>query len=143
MAMAVYFCNVLQYIERSVVIAQMCDRSAMDHGHSVFKRWAHDLQAQSCSCDLCPCVCVCLPATIFFVLFFPELGSDIRQTVHQKMEYLTLRSVSSLNNPQNSEMNFLWKYEVDMLKIIIIIISYTLNNFTTHIRISQQMMENI
>jgi hypothetical protein len=81
------------------------------------------------------CVSVFL-LQFFFVLFFPELGSDIRQTVHQKMEYLTLRSVSSLNNPQNSEMNFLWKYEVDMLKIIIIIISYTLNNFTTHIRIS-------
>jgi len=45
MAMAVYFRNVLQYNERSVVIAQMCDRSAMDQGHSVFKRWAHDLQA--------------------------------------------------------------------------------------------------
>jgi hypothetical protein len=27
----------------------------------------------------------------------------------------------------------LWKYEVDMLKIIIIIIGYILNNFTTHI----------
>jgi hypothetical protein len=42
--------------------------------------------------------------------------------------YLTLRSVLSLNNPQNSEMKFCEKYEVDMLKIIIIIIGYTLNN---------------
>jgi hypothetical protein len=42
--------------------------------------------------------------------------------------YLTLRSVSSLNNPQNSEMRFCEKYEVVMLKIIIIIIGYILNN---------------
>jgi hypothetical protein len=50
-------------------------------------------------------------------------------------EYLftTLRSVSPLNNPQNKEMKISCKYEVDMMKIIIIIISYTLNNFTTPI----------
>ncbi len=30
-----------------------------------------------------------------------------------------------------------WKHEVEMLKIIIIIIGYTLNNFTTHITVSQ------
>jgi len=48
----------------------------------------------------------------------------------------TLRSVLSLNNPQNIEMNFCKKYEVDMLKIIIIIIAYTLNNFNTHVIIS-------
>jgi hypothetical protein len=37
--------------------------------------------------------------------------------------YLTLGSVSSLNNLQNSEI-FFWKiYEVNMLKIIIIIYS--------------------
>jgi hypothetical protein len=47
----------------------------------------------------------------------------------------TLRSLSSLNNPQNSEMKICEKYEVDMLKIIIIIIGYILNNFTTHITI--------
>jgi len=47
--------------------------------------------------------------------------------------YLTLRSVLSLNCPQNNEMKFYEKYEVEMLKIIIIIIGYTLNNFTTHI----------
>jgi hypothetical protein len=29
-----------------------------------------------------------------------------------------LRSVSSLNNPQNSEMKFCEKYEVGMLKIL-------------------------
>jgi hypothetical protein len=49
--------------------------------------------------------------------------------------YLTLRLVSSLNNPQNREMKFCEKYEIDMLKIIIIIIGYILNNFTTHITI--------
>jgi len=51
--------------------------------------------------------------------------------------YLTLRSVSALNKntPQNSEMKFCEKYEVDMLKIIIILIGYTLNNFTTYITI--------
>ncbi len=35
------------------------------------------------------------------------------------------------------------KYEVDMLKIIIIIMDYTLNNFNTHITILQQMMQII
>jgi hypothetical protein len=34
--------------------------------------------------------------------------------------YLTLRSVFPVNNPQNSEMKICEKYEVDMLKIIII-----------------------
>jgi hypothetical protein len=38
----------------------------------------------------------------------------------------TLRSVSSFNNPQNSEMKFCEKYEVYMFKIITIIIGYTL-----------------
>jgi hypothetical protein len=38
--------------------------------------------------------------------------------------YLTLRSISSLNNSPNNEMKFCEKYEVDMLKIIIIIIGY-------------------
>ncbi len=49
--------------------------------------------------------------------------------------YLTLRSVSSLNNPQSNEMKFCEKYEVDMLKIITIIRGYILNNFTTYILI--------
>jgi hypothetical protein len=40
--------------------------------------------------------------------------------------YITLRSVSSLNDPQNREMKICEKYEVDILKIIIIIIGYTL-----------------
>jgi hypothetical protein len=48
-----------------------------------------------------------------------------------KKHNLTLGSVSLLNNPQNSEFCCGEKYEVDMLKIIIIIIGYTLNNFTT------------
>jgi len=51
-----------------------------------------------------------------------------------------LRSVLSLNNPQNIvKQIFLvaYHYEVAMLKIIIIIIVYTLNNFpTTHMTIS-------
>jgi hypothetical protein len=52
--------------------------------------------------------------------------------------YLTVRSVSSLNNPQNSEMKFCQNMKlVDMLKIIIIIVGYTLNNVTTHITILQ------
>ncbi len=47
--------------------------------------------------------------------------------------YLTLRSVLlSLNNPQNSGTIFCEKYEVDMLKIIMIFIGYTLTNFITH-----------
>ncbi len=48
------------------------------------------------------------------ILFLGRPGGFIR--------YLTLRSDLSLNNPQNSEMNFCEKYEIDMLKIIIIII---------------------
>jgi hypothetical protein len=39
-----------------------------------------------------------------------------------KLHYLALRSVLSLNNPQNNEMIYLWKYELDMLKIVVIII---------------------
>ncbi len=50
-------------------------------------------------------------------------------------KYLTLRLVSSLNNHENNEMKICEKYEVNMLKIIIIIVGYTLNNFTTHITI--------
>ncbi len=47
--------------------------------------------------------------------------------------YLTLRSISSLNNSQNNEMKIC---ENMKLKIIIIIIGYiTMNNFTTHITI--------
>ncbi len=45
--------------------------------------------------------------------------------------YFTLRSNLSLNNPHN----ILWKYEVDILKIIIIIIGYTLNTFIIHITV--------
>jgi hypothetical protein len=47
-------------------------------------------------------------------------------------QYLTLRLVLSLYNSQKSEMIFFEKYEVDMFKIIIIIVGYTLNNLTTH-----------
>jgi len=52
-----------------------------------------------------------------------------------KFTYLTLMVVLSLNNPENNEMIFFWKYKIDMLKIIIILIGYTLNNFTTHMTI--------
>ncbi len=51
------------------------------------------------------------------------------------LDYLTSRLISSLNNPQNNEMKICEKYEVDMLKIIIIIIGYTLNDSTIHITI--------
>jgi hypothetical protein len=50
-------------------------------------------------------------------------------------DHLTLRSVSSINNAQNSEMKFCEKYEVDMLKLIVIIRGYIMNNFTTLITI--------
>jgi hypothetical protein len=59
----------------------------------------------------------------------------------KSFEYLTLRLVLSLNNPQNNEVKICEKYEVDMLKIIIIIIGYTLNNFIIHITILKLMME--
>jgi hypothetical protein len=49
------------------------------------------------------------------------------------MHTLPKRSISLLNNPQNNEMKFLSKYQVDMLKIIIIIVGYILNNFIIHI----------
>jgi hypothetical protein len=48
-------------------------------------------------------------------------------------EDLTLSWVLELKNPQNSEMKFFENMKFDMLKIIIIIIGYILNNFTTHI----------
>jgi hypothetical protein len=53
--------------------------------------------------------------------------------------YLTLRSVSSLNyNPQNSEMKFYEKNEVDMWKIIRIALCYTLNKFITQQNIEME-----
>jgi len=39
----------------------------------------------------------------------------------KSIRYITLRSVSSLNNPQNGEMNFCGNMKFEMLKIIIII----------------------
>jgi hypothetical protein len=48
------------------------------------------------------------------------------------VEYILLPWVLSLNNPQNCEMIFMRKYEVDMLEIVTIIVGYTQNNFTTH-----------
>jgi hypothetical protein len=45
-------------------------------------------------------------------------------------------SVSSLNNTKNSEIDFCEKCEVEILKIIIIIIGYTLNNYISYVPIS-------
>jgi hypothetical protein len=51
--------------------------------------------------------------------------------------YFALGSVSSLNNPLNSEMGFWWKYEGEVLKTILIIRGYNLNNFSLDMTISQ------
>jgi hypothetical protein len=51
--------------------------------------------------------------------------------ISPRNHYLALKSVSALNSPQHSERNL-----CENMKIIIIIISYTLNNFTTHMTIS-------
>jgi hypothetical protein len=51
------------------------------------------------------------------------------------IRYLTLKSVSSLNNPQNSETKICENMKLKCLKIILIIIGYSLNNFTTSITI--------
>jgi hypothetical protein len=48
----------------------------------------------------------------------------------------------SLNNPQTTETNFCEKYEIDMLKIIIIMIGYTLNNFFTQMIIDHGKNNN-
>jgi hypothetical protein len=61
--------------------------------------------------------------------FTHSLMPQLALNMSRATNYLTLRSISSLSNPQNSEMNFYEKYEVDMLEIIIIIMGYTLNNF--------------
>jgi hypothetical protein len=49
--------------------------------------------------------------------------------------YLIVQLVSPLNNPQNNEMKICEKIEVDVSKIVRIIIDYTPNNFTAHITI--------
>jgi hypothetical protein len=74
-----------------------------------------------------------MPTSQFILSFRETVGAqDAQFGPHLNLycPYLTLRSVSSLNNPQNSEMKICKNYEVVMLKIIIIIIGYTLNNFT-------------
>jgi hypothetical protein len=48
------------------------------------------------------------------------------------MWYLTLRLVSPLNNPQNGEMKICEKYEVDMLKIILITSYSELFHYSYH-----------
>jgi hypothetical protein len=53
--------------------------------------------------------------------------------VQQNPKYLTLSSVSPLNNPQNSEMKICENMTILKIIIIIIIIGYIKNNFTTHI----------
>jgi hypothetical protein len=58
-----------------------------------------------------------------------------------RTSYFALRSVSSLNNLLNSEMGLLWKDEGEVLKTILIIRGYNLNNFTLDMTISQQIMK--
>jgi len=60
-------------------------------------------------------LCIVSACLLYLGVCTPKHNND-------QLWYLTLRSVSSLNNPQNNEMNFCRKYEVDILKIIIIII---------------------
>jgi hypothetical protein len=45
--------------------------------------------------------------------------------------YLAIGSISSLINPLNSQMIFWREYDVKVLKTIIIIIVYNMNNFVT------------
>jgi len=58
-------------------------------------------------------------------------NGSCKSSIFLKTHHLTVRSVLSLYNPQTTETNFCEKYEVGMLKIIIIMIGYTLNNFFT------------
>jgi len=58
-------------------------------------------------------------------------NGSCKSSIFLKTHHLTVSSVLSLNNPQTTETNFCEKYEVGMLKIIIIMIGYTLNNFFT------------
>ncbi len=46
-----------------------------------------------------------------------NLPSDLQSS--QRLRYPKVKSILSLNNPQNSEMKICEKHEVDMLKIII------------------------
>jgi hypothetical protein len=62
-----------------------------------------------------------------FFFFFPLTHGRNQKTMKKKLlmfyiKYLTLRSISSLHNLKNSKMKFCEKYDVDMLKIITIII---------------------
>jgi hypothetical protein len=81
------------------------------------------------------------PQSLLWKVKFPNPSKKIAKSLDNYSKLLvtcnlTLRSVSSLNNPQNIEINFFEKYRLDMLKIIIIIIGYILNNFITHVTIS-------
>jgi len=65
-------------------------------------------------------------------------GSSFFEELHGYISYFTccwFQFVLSLNNPQNKEMKICENMNFDMLKIIIIILGYTLNNFITHITI--------
>ncbi len=83
------------------------------------------IMSSFCFLSLIDRIKTCVKPQVQF--FWPSL------LTYTQPSYLTLRSVSSLNyNLQNSEMKFYEKNEVDMLKIIRIIVCYTLNKFITH-----------
>ncbi len=79
------------------------------------------------------------------LIFFPQtwwssfwcVQKEIKEsTFSLQIPLLILTSISSLNNPENSEMKIRENMKLTCWKIIIIIIiSYTLNNFITHITI--------
>jgi hypothetical protein len=55
-----------------------------------------------------------------------------------QVPYPKVNFVTKINNPQNSEMKILWKYEVDMLKIMDNyhrLYTLWINFFNTHIKI--------
>jgi hypothetical protein len=72
----------------------------------------------------------CFPCGLFCHILAP-LHNGGEDLVGAQDLYLNLRSVSSLNNPQSGEMKFCENMKI-LLEIIIIIIGYTLNNFTNH-----------
>ncbi len=67
-------------------------------------------------------------------IIFKKIKIEYLITIFSKFYiYLTtLRGVSSLDDPQNSEMKICEKYEVDMLKIIIGYILWTISLLISH-----------
>jgi hypothetical protein len=103
----------------------------------VLKPWSKRVHM----CWAFPCHPNSLMSYDFCVEFWSPLDGQVQTwwlhfNVHvfQFANYLTLRSVSSLTNPQNSEMKFCENMELTCW-IVLIIIGYILNNFTTHITI--------